>query len=135
MPSVSDQKNAVPVPVASVLNPTTSPAALIARGDVLSPPNVASSREPPAAYQMMPRWHWDADVQGTCTLPTRSPAALAPTTKPGRESSCSTCHAPPDRVQRTGTKDVPDPAPPPTIVPSPLMALALVVPPATSGGR
>src|SRR5687767_3485993 len=127
---------AVPFPSESELNPTTSPAALMARGVVLSPPRVPSSREPPAAYQIIPRLQLGAEPQETCTDPTRSPAGLDPYTLPGRLSSCSICHTAFDSVQRTGT-EMPDPmlAVPPTIDALPLMAFALEVPPVTRSGR
>src|SRR5262245_36312887 len=138
MPRASDQKKGAVFPFDSVLSPTTSPAALIPRGVVDSPPNVPMSRVPPAVYQIMPRLQRpEPDVQGTCAVPTRSPAPLAPNTMPGRSSSCSTCQAPLTLFQRTGRASAAllRAAPPATIVPSPLTALATVQPSALRRGR
>src|SRR5688572_24316015 len=121
MPNVSDQMKGTPVPFARVLNPTTSPAELMARGAVTPPPSEGSTREPPFAYHTMPMsvLHPAAEgEQADPKAPTRSPALLAPRTPPCRLSSCSTCQEPLTRRQRTGTPELV----PPMIVPPPLTA-------------
>src|SRR5262245_42401409 len=128
MPVDADQKYAVLLPeVGEVLEPTTSPLALISRAQLSAPPSVPSCVEPPPTYQITVREQPSATVQpdvpyGVLTLPVKSPILLAPLAPPGRASSCSICHCPATDLHRTGTEaelvelGV---ALPPTIVPSP----------------
>src|SRR4029450_6239110 len=95
MPNVSDQMKGTPLPFPSQLAPLTSRAELIALATVADPPSVGSTREPPFTNQTIPmssRHGSGVAEHADPTVPTRSPAALAPNTVPCRLSSCSTCH-------------------------------------------